>query len=199
MLELQGRLAEHSSPPTAEQRRQILDHPQRGRALLEQAGIDDPIWLQAVEQHHEERGGKGYPAGLQEPDELATLLHRADVYSAKVSSRATRDAEAADKAGREIFMQDPGHPVCAALVKEFGVYPPGCFVQLASGETGVVIQRGSTVMTPWVAAMTNSYGAPLSEPMRRDTRLPLHAIVGVLQPRQMRARLAPDKLAALAS
>ena len=40
-------------------------------------------------------------------------------------------------------MQDPGHPICAALVKEFGVYPPGCFVTLASGETGVVVKRGA--------------------------------------------------------
>ena len=57
------------------------------------------------------------------------------------------------RAGREIFMQDPGHPVCSALVKEFGVYPPGCFVTLASGETGVVIKRGSTVMSPIVALL----------------------------------------------
>jgi hypothetical protein len=95
-------------------------------------------------------------------------------------------------------MQDPGHPVCAALVKEFGVYPPGCFVALASGETGVVVKRGPTVMTPIVAALTSPYGAPLAEPVRRDTMLPLYAIVGVLQPRQMRARLVPEQLAVLA-
>jgi hypothetical protein len=27
----------------------------------------------------------------------------------------------------------------AALVKEFGIYPPGCFVRLASGELAMVI------------------------------------------------------------
>ncbi len=197
MLELQGQLAQQTSPPTAEQRRKIHDHPLLSRQLLEMAGVTDPVWLTAVEQHHEERDGSGYPAGLREPGELATLLHRADVYTAKLSSRATREAEAADRAGREIFMQDPGHPVCAALVKEFGVYPPGCFVALASGETGVVVKRGSTVMSPIVAAMTNAYGAPLSEPVRRDTLLPLHAIVRVLQPRQMRARMPPEKLVPL--
>jgi len=197
MLELQGRLAEQTTPPTPGQRREIHEHPRQGRALLEQSGVTDGDWLLAVEQHHEERDGCGYPTGTRSPSELATLLHRADVYTAKLSARATRDAEAADRAGREIFMQDPGHPVCAALVKEFGVYPPGCFVALASGETGVVVKRGSTVMTPIVAAMTNAYGAPLAEPVRRDTMMPLHAIVGVLQPRQMRARLAPEKLVLL--
>jgi HD-GYP domain-containing protein (c-di-GMP phosphodiesterase class II) len=197
MLELQGQLAEQTTPPTPDQRRQIHEHPQRGRELLELAGITDPDWLLAVAQHHEERDGSGYPSGLREPGELATLLHRADVYTAKLSARGTREAEAADRAGRAIFMQDPGHPVCAALVKEFGVYPPGCFVTLASGETGVVVKRGSSVMTPIVAAMTNPYGAPLAEPVRRDTLLPLYAIVGVLPPRQMRARLAPEKLVLL--
>jgi HD-GYP domain-containing protein (c-di-GMP phosphodiesterase class II) len=197
MLELQGVLAEQDTPPTAAQRREIHAHPRRSRALLEQSGITDTVWLQAVEQHHEERDGSGYPAGLRTPSELATLLHRADDYTAKLSTRATRQAEAADRAGREIFMQDPGHPVCAALVKEFGVYPPGCFVALASGETGVVVKRGATVMTPIVAAMTGRNGVPLPEPVRRDTLLPLHAIVGVLQPRQVRARLTPEKLVLL--
>lgn len=198
MLELQGQLAEQLTAPTPEQRRQIDNHPRQGRELLEMAGVDDTLWLQAVEQHHEERNGSGYPQGLTEPSELATLLHRADVYCAKLSRRATRDAEAADRAGREIFMQDPGHPVCAALVKEFGVYPPGCFVALASGETGVVVKRGPTVMAPIVAALTNRRGVPLPEPIRRDTMMPLYAIVGVLPPRQMRATPADEKLVLLA-
>jgi HD-GYP domain-containing protein (c-di-GMP phosphodiesterase class II) len=197
MLELQGQLAEQARPPTGEQRRQIHAHPRRGRVMLELAGIADREWLDAVEQHHEERDGSGYPSGMREPSEVATLLHRADVYTAKLSARASRDAQAADQAGREIFMQDPGHPICAALVKEFGIYPPGCFVTLACGETGVVVKRGSTVMTPVVAALTGPYGAPLAEPVRRDTMQPLYAIVGVLKARQMRARLVPEKLAAL--
>lgn len=197
MLELQGRLAEQTTPLTEAQRQQIHDHPAAGRAMLETAGVTDEYWLRAVAEHHEERNGTGYPTGTREPSELATLLHRADVYTAKLSSRATRDAQAADRAGRDIFMQDPGHPVCAALVKEFGVYPPGCFVELACGETGVVIARGSTVMTPIVAAMTNVYGHSMPEPLRRDTREPTYAIVGVVQPSRMRAKLVPEKLAAL--
>lgn len=197
MFELQGRMAQQDHPPTPEQRRQIHDHPRRSRELLEMAGVVDADWLLGVEQHHEDRKGGGYPGACAEPNELATLLHRADVYTSKLSARAYREAQLADQAGRDIFMQDPGHPICAALVKEFGVYPPGCFVTLASGETGVVVQRGASVMTPVVAALTNSYGSPLPVPVRRDTRMPLHAIAGVLKPRQMRAKVEPEKLAAL--
>lgn len=199
MLDLHGVLAAQSTPPDAAQRRRIREHPARGREMLEAAGIVDADWLRAVAEHHEERDGSGYPSGTRQPSELATLLHRADQYTAKLASRCGREAAAADRAAREIFMQDPEHPVCAALVKELGIYPPGCFVVMACGETGVVIARGATVMTPRVAAMTDVYGRPYPEPVRRDTREPTYAITGVLAARQMRAPLMPDKLAVLAA
>jgi HD-GYP domain-containing protein (c-di-GMP phosphodiesterase class II) len=199
MLELHGVLAAQCAPPDAVQRRQIHEHPARGRELLEAAGIVDADWLRAVAEHHEERDGSGYPSGMREPSELATLLRRADQYTAKLASRCGREAIAADRAAREIFMQDPEHPICASLVKEMGIYPPGCFVVMACGETGVVVARGATVMTPLVAAMTDVYGRPFPEPLRRDTREPTYAITGVLAAREMRAPLAMEKIAALAA
>ena len=100
----------------------------------------------------------------------------------------------ADQAGRQMFMQDPGHPMTAALAKEFGVYPPGCHVSLVNGEQGIVIQRGPTVTTPVVAALTNERGQPLAEPRRRDTSVREHAIVGVIADRRVKVRVAPEKL-----
>lgn len=199
MLELQGVLATQDHPPSDEQRRAIHTHPVRSREMLVLAGVTDAEWLRAVEQHHEEPDRSGYPFGINDPCELATLLHRADVYSAKLSSRANREAMAADRAGREIFMRDPSNPITAALVKEFGVYPPGCFVTLASGETGVVVKRGPTVMAPVVAVMTNRYGEALPEPVRRDTTQATHAIIGVLPAKAVRGRVTPEKLVALAA
>jgi hypothetical protein len=96
-------------------------------------------------------------------------------------------------------MRDPSNPITAALVKEFGVYPPGCFVTLASGETGIVVKRGQTVMAPIVAVMTNRYGEPLPEPIRRDSSQAPHAVIGVLPAKAMRVRVPPEKLAALAA
>ena len=197
MLELQGELAQQATPPTVAQRQAIREHPMASVRMLELAGISDPDWLTAVAQHHEERDGSGYPSALREPSELATLLHRADVYTAKLSARATREAKAADQAAREIFRQDPGHPVTAAMVKEFGIYPPGSFVTLASGESGIVVRRGATVMTPVVATLTNLYGDTLAAPVRRDTAHPLYAISGLLSSRQVRTAMAPQALASL--
>ncbi len=199
MLDLQGRLAEQGRPPTEQQRAEIREHPQASRELLEMAGINDQLWLRAVEEHHEEPDGRGYPHGITDVCEMATLLHRADVYSAKLSVRGGREAMAADRAGREIFMSDPSSPINAALVKELGVYPPGCFVSLASGETGIVVKRGPTVMAPVVAAMTNRYGEVHPEPVRRDTSQPMHAIVGVLAARSVKVRVAPEALATMSA
>ncbi|MCM0609992.1 MAG: hypothetical protein KA711_13540 [Ideonella sp. WA131b] len=169
MLELQGQLASQHTPPTPAQREQLQTHPMRSLRLLEQAGVDDALWLEAVLQHHEVEDGSGYPAGRSDVCDLASLVRRADVYTSKLSARSTRDALAADVAGRQMFMQDPGHPMTAALVKEFGIYPPGCHVRLHSGELAVVVARGSSITTPVVACLADATGRPLPRPERVDT------------------------------
>ena len=136
-------------------------------------------------------------SGTTEIGELASLARRADVYTSKLSSRSTRDAMAADLAGRQMFMQDPGHPMTAALVREFGIYPPGCYVRLASGELAIVVQRGATITAPVVACLTNERGAPLPNPERRETVTPAHAVAAVVGERSVNVRLPLDRLAAL--
>ena len=106
---------------------------------------------------------------------------------------------AADRAGRAMFMYDPGNSMTAALVKEFGVYPPGCFVKLVSGETAVVVKRGPSVVTPLVAALTTPSGAALVDPLPRDTcEARACAIAGVVGERSVAVQLAPEKLMKLA-
>jgi HD-GYP domain-containing protein (c-di-GMP phosphodiesterase class II) len=198
MLELQGQLAEQSTPVTAGQRDAILSHPQRSVEMLQLSGITDADWLEAVAHHHVASDGTGYPAGRRDVSDLAALVRRADIYTAKLSPRTTRDAMAADRAGRAMFMYDPGNSMTAALVKEFGVYPPGCFVKLVSGETAVVVKRGPSVITPRVAALTTPSGTPLAEPAARDTAKREYAIAGVIGEKAVRVKLAPEKLMKLA-
>ncbi len=198
MLELQGQMATQMTPLTEAQREAIHSHPTRSVLMLEKAGIRDADWLRAVAQHHELPDGSGYPAGVREVSELAAILRRCDVYTAKLSPRRSREALAADLAARELFSADPGNPLTIALVKEFGVYPPGCFVKLASGVTGVVIKRGPTVQTPVVAMVTTPHGVPLSEPQRCETVAREHAIVGVAGSEAQRLPLVPEKLVRLA-
>jgi HD-GYP domain-containing protein (c-di-GMP phosphodiesterase class II) len=199
MIDLQGRLATQVTPPTAAQRKLIHEHPHRSAEMLEASGVTDADWLEAVRQHHEVPGGHGYPSGSQDVSEMASLLRRVDVYTAKLSPRNTRQALAANQAGRELFLQDSQHPMAAAIVKEFGVYPPGCLVQLQSGEVGIVIKRGPTANTPVVAVLANGNGDALREPVRRSTDHPGCSVVGVVPESALRVRVSPEKLVILAS
>lgn len=180
MLELQGQLASQHDPMTPEQGEAVKAHPEFSVRMLELAGITDRDWLEAVACHHESADGSGYPAGARQVSELGAMLHRADLYAAKLSPRVGRPALAADVAVREMFSVDASHPMTAALVKEFGIYPPGCFVRLINGEAGVVIQRGPSVTTPRVAVLRDAHGRSLPGPMRRDTAVKAHAVHSVM-------------------
>jgi HD-GYP domain-containing protein (c-di-GMP phosphodiesterase class II) len=182
MLALQGELARQRTPPTPEQRVALQSHPMRSVQMLQRAGVSDKDWLTAVLQHHEVEDGSGYPSGRSDVCELASLARRADVYTSKLSARSTREAMAADVAGRAIFMQDPSHPMTQALVKEFGIYPPGSLVRLGSGEAAIVVQRGPTVTTPVVACFTDAGDRPLGKPYRVATSEPGRGVVSLLHP-----------------
>ena len=196
MLELQGQLARQAQPPTPEQRHALQTHPMRSRRMLELAGVNDADWLGAVLHHHEVEDGSGYPSGSTDVSELASLVRRADTYTSKLAARSTRQAVCADLAGRQMFMQDPGHPMTAALVKEFGIYPPGSHVRLASGELAVVVARGVSITAPVVACLTNARGVALPAPVRLDTSDRAHAVIAVVGESSAQPRLQLDRLLA---
>ena len=196
MLELQGQLARQATAPTPEQRTELQTHPMRSVRILEKAGVTDALWLKSVLQHHEREDGTGYPSGMTDVGDLASLVRRSDIYTSKLASRNNRESLAADLAGRQMFMQDPGHPMTAALVKEFGIYPPGCHVRLASGELAVVVGRGPTITAPLVACLSNARGAPLPRPMRRETTDRAHAVVAVVGESSVNHRVSLDRLMA---
>jgi hypothetical protein len=194
MFELQSQMAKQTTPPTPEQRAALQSHPLRSAQALADGGVTDTDWLQAVERHHEVEDGSGYPRGCSDVGDLASLARRADIYTSKLSARNHRDALAADVAGRQMFMEDPGHPMTAALVKEFGIYPPGCHVRLASGAVAIVVQRGPTVSTPIVACLTNERGAPLPEPVRVDTSQKGMTVAAIVGERSVNVSVPLDRL-----
>ena len=194
MIELQGRLAVQAVPPTADQRAAIDDHPLRSAEMLRAAGVECPLWLAAVEQHHELADGSGYPKRLTDVGELAQALHYADVFTAKLSARSSRSALMPNVAARQMFTDSAGHPLAAALIKEFGIYPPGCFVRLASGEIAIVIHRGETVATPVVACLTNAAGQAMMRPQRRETTDKANAIVALVADADVMVRVPWETL-----
>jgi hypothetical protein len=163
--------------------------------------VDDAEWLQAVLQHHEQPGGGGYPSGTGDIDsigELALLLRMADVFMAKISPRTERPAMPIQEAARQLYAEAKTHPragvLAAAIIKEYGIYPPGNFVQLASGETAVVIRRGATAHTPVAAAVTDKNGIPVVRTVLRNTGEPAYAIKSLVAENKMLLRVPPERL-----
>lgn len=194
MVNLQAKLASQRTPPSPQQRAEIHAHPKVSVDLLRAAGLQDETWLRAVEQHHECPGGGGYPLQVQQPCELSQLIRFIDTFTAKHSVRAGRAKLAAHQAARDLYAQSGGNPLAAALIKECGIYPPGCYVKLASGEVAVVTRRGASAKEPLVAALTNGHGEPLTRPVQRDTAMPARAIVGTLPESAIMVHVTADQL-----
>jgi len=197
MLDAQQLLAEQVEPLTQEQRDAIKAHPKTSVDILSRAGVQDAIWLRSVLDHHETPLGNGYPLGIKEVGEEATLLRTADVFSAKVSPRLNRKQMNGAQAARVLFT-DPGmttaNPFIAVLIKEVGIYPPGSFVKLANGEMAVVYKRSNSAHTPVVLSLTNSKGTPELKPIRRDTAREEFSIKSVIPREQVNLRIIPESL-----
>lgn len=174
-------LNEQRGELSPEQRAAVQEHTQRGVEWLRAAGVEDPLWLQAVAQHHERIDGSGYPQGLV-GDQIcrgARLLALLDTYCAMVRPRAYRGAIAATEAIRTIFLErgrrvDEG--LAAQFVREIGVYPPGGLVRLENNEIAVVYRRGGNASKPRVRCLVDSYGRTEVERHERDTSVPGFAI-----------------------
>ncbi|OWQ88558.1 hypothetical protein CDN99_17065 [Roseateles aquatilis] len=197
MLDLQARLSSQVSPLTSMQREAINDHPIRSVEMLSAAGIEDRDWLEAVLQHHEVPDGSGYPHGITDIGELAEMLRYADIYTARLSSRANRPAMSAAQAGRELHQMAAQSPLASALIKSFGIFPPGSLVRLASGEVGLVVRNGDKAHRPMVSALTNANGEPRHTPVLRDSSRDDHAVVALLPAHASPIRLSDERIASL--
>lgn len=197
IVDLQARLADQVSPLTAKQREVIHAHPMLGADMLSESGITDETWLEAVRTHHELPDGAGYPRRLSSVGELAELLRFADVYTAQLSRRANRAAMSPHQAGLRLHHMSASSPRTGALIKAFGIYPPGSMVRLMSGELGVVVRSGEKAHLPLVAALTNAAGEPTPTPALRDSARDEHAVVALLSPQAMPVWLSDERFAEL--
>ena len=194
ILELQGQMAAQDHPPRDKQRAVLRAHPVQARELLERNGVTDVAWLDAVSQHHEHSDGTGYPTGCTEIGDMAAVLRVADVLMAKIAPRTLHQAITPKDAISQLYRDDKGGPLSAAVVKVLGVHPPGDFVKLASGELGIVLQRTANPRAPIVACITDGSGHPVAHTAHRDTAQAEFAILASASDKTMLKRLAPERL-----
>ncbi len=187
IVELQDQLYHQASAVDDAQHAEMSAHPRACVARLRELGVDDPLWLAAVEQHHEAYDGSGYPAGLAGEAILvdAQVLSLADCFCAMVSERAYRPAALPNAALKELFLSQGKtiHPRLAALlVKEVGIFPPGSLVALANREVAVVVKRTLNAKHPVVKSFISSMGTRLPGPIKRLTSDPKFAVERVVAP-----------------
>jgi HD-GYP domain-containing protein (c-di-GMP phosphodiesterase class II) len=172
MSDLQDQLARQVLPADAIQRDLLQAHPAAGAQLLASHGITDVLWLQLVREHHDARLDEGPPS--QEPAQIAQrLLWIADQYVAQISPRETRAGIAPNRAARKLYvdLRQRDAALGNLLVRALGIYPPGSYVRLQSGEMAVVIGRGDAAHQPRVVSLVRPDGVQLHHPTARDTRV----------------------------
>ena len=198
MTALQNQLALQDSGLSARQRALINGHAQAGADQLVTLGVEDPLWLQAVARHH--AGSAGPLAELEPGERLGRLIQRADIFAARLSPRKMRAAQSATAAAKAAYLDERQKPdeAGAAIIKALGLYPPGSFVQLASGEISVVLRRGPRSTEPLVASIISRSGTPLGEPAVRDTRMKAHEVKAGIAPKDVRVRVPIARLLQLA-
>lgn len=199
MLRLQDQLASSPIEPTAQMRAEIDAHAGTGARLLEEAGLGDALTCAVVALHHDASQIDVPLAELSAERQPARLLRSVDIFVAKISRRAARAPLSPVQAAREACLGAAGVPdeMGGAVLKAVGLFPPGSFVELASGEVGIVVARGERANHPLVACLVSAGGAPLGEPILRDTRDGCYSVRAAVAPHLVKVRPAHERLLAL--
>jgi HD-GYP domain-containing protein (c-di-GMP phosphodiesterase class II) len=170
-----------------EDRLHVKQHPTDGVRMLREFGVEDPLWLETVQDHHEYLDGSGYSGKSGNEISLSSrILSLADSYSAMLRPRPYRDRIVAHKALELLYANELNRydgSLLEALIWDLGFYPPGSLLRLANREMAVAIcNKPGLLNSPTVAALTDPRGRPLSKPIFRDTQDPDFAIVDTLDP-----------------
>lgn len=206
---LQDELVYRERTPTLDQRMAIDRHAARSVEMLSALGVNDALWLEVVGQHHAPPASAAAagdeppaPLGSLEPAaRLARLLQRIDVFTARLSPRQARKGLPPMQAMREACLGSQGtaDDIGVALTRALGIYPPGSFVQLANGETAVVLRRGARASQPLVASLLGPDRQPLATPLLRRTAAAGEQVKAPSRGDEQRLRLDHVQLLALAA
>lgn len=197
MTELQDQLAAQIPPLEPNQKEAVAHHAARAVDLLKAAGVTDAVWLDAVQLHHDVPPG---PMTDRTPAQrMARLIQRADIYSARLSPRASRLPMSPAAAMQASYFDEHKQvdEAGAALIKAIGIYSPGSFVKLHTQEVAVVVHRGLNTTTPKVAVLINREGMPTVEPVVRDTANRDYRIVASVPHRDVKLQINLERMLTL--
>jgi hypothetical protein len=121
----------------------VKDHPTIGANIMAQKKMVEPDVITAIQHHHEQWNGAGYPNGLkgQQISRLARILSMADTYIDLMTARPGRNKYMPHESIEYImaFGGDQFDPeLVETFVRQIPSYPSGLSVQLNTGDTGIV-------------------------------------------------------------
>lgn len=166
---------------------QMQQRPARSREIVQMLGPAYAPVAEIVYQVYERLDGSGYPRGL-EGERISLegrIIGAVDLFEAFIHPRPYRDSAAgAPKQGVQALMQMAdglGRDVIKAIVRSIGLYPPGTYLKLSTGEVAQVLEvREDNPMRPVVQALFDGRGQHLKNPRRVD--LARHPHVYIAKP-----------------
>jgi len=197
MTDLQDRLVTQKEPPSPQQQQRIASHAARSVDLLQEMGVTNDLWLEAVLHHNRKVPG---PLASRSPGQrLARLIQRADMFAARLSPRQLRGPDTPGAAMQSCYFDEHRQidEAGAALIKAVGIYSPGTYVRLATQEVAVVVRRGHNTTMPRVAVLINRQGMPTGEPIVRDTSQPDYRILASVPFRDVKVNQSLARMLAL--
>ncbi|MDR1462341.1 MAG: hypothetical protein LBI68_04285, partial [Azoarcus sp.] len=157
-MALHDEMAMLAGPLPGSLRRRLKEHPLQAARILRVAGMPD-AWLRAVEQHHENLNGSGYPGGLVKGGICleARMLRLVDIFTARLRRRQGRGprhwniTQARDLGGltEHIFGADLDvldFSLARLFMSRLGLFPPGSVVRLSNGELAIVSRRSYDIV-----------------------------------------------------
>lgn len=200
MTDMQDRMAQQNWPLTPEQSSLVAMHPVLSSEALQKLGVADPLWLGAVVEHRDQ-----VPGPLAEKHmarQLGRLIQRADVLGARLAPRLHRQPMPITAAMQASYLDEERQPDDAgtAIVRTLGVYAPGSYVRLATGEIGIVVRRqlgrpGAMGKYPVVLVVLNRDGFPSANFIERDTNVAQFHIEGAVNEKDIARVIVPlDRL-----
>lgn len=129
------------------QRTDVKRHPALSAEMLARSPGTDLSWITAVDQHHENWDGSGYPLGLERTgiSEEARVVRVADEWCALTIHPSGRGKMTPGAALREMELVSRNRldrKNLVALTRLMGAFPPGTVIRLANRETAIVVGWG---------------------------------------------------------
>ncbi|MFC1664074.1 HD-GYP domain-containing protein [Pseudomonadota bacterium] len=169
-IHLPTELLNKADPLTPAELKIVRSHVDMSVKMLRKQSNLPPKVIDIVYSHHERFDGSGYPRGLEtgQIGILSTIAGLVDSYEAMMSDRPYREPKTSFQALMEIY-DERDRLLPNAIVEQFiqcvGIFPVGSFVELTSGEVGVVVYRDRIQqLKPKVMIILDKDGRKISEP-----------------------------------